>query len=378
MIRTVARATQWWYERAVKPVLFRWDPETVHDHALQFGAWIGAHPRLREMVAHGYAYHHPALTQELAGITFPAPIGLAAGFDKNARLLEILPAVGFGFAEIGSVTAVPCAGNPKPRLWRLPESGALQVYYGLANDGAAIIAERLRRRALCIPIGVSVAKTNAPSTAARAAGIADMVAGMRAVQGVGSYCTLNVSCPNAFGGTPFSDDSDALDELLQETDALRSAVPVFLKLPCDSTAEEFDALLAVADRHAVAGVIISNLTKDPQYPGIAVADRARLQRGGISGKPVAQRANAHIARTYARYRDRFVIVGCGGVFTVDDAYEKIRCGASLVQLITGMIYQGPSLIGQLHRGLVERLHREGFASIRDAVGSGVAGIHSSS
>jgi dihydroorotate dehydrogenase (fumarate) len=367
MLATVSRATTFCYRYGAKPILFQCDPERTHDWFLDIGRRLGSHPWAQRILARSYAYEHPALVQRVAGILFPNPIGLAAGFDKNGWLTGVIPSIGFGFMEVGSVTARPCAGNPKPRLWRLPESGALQVYYGLANDGAAAVAARIPSKPHAIPIGMSVAKTNSAATVDRRAGVADYVAGIRVAAGVGDYLTVNVSCPNAFGGEPFT-TPNALDALLAEVDALAVYEPVFLKFPCDLDGDAFDALLAVAAAHRVAGIIISNLTKE--YRGIARGDRARLQtRGGISGKPVAARANALIARTYRAYDDRFVIVGCGGVFTADDAYEKIRLGASLIQLITGMVYQGPSAIGQIAAGLVERLRRDGHRTIGDAVGT---------
>lgn len=371
MLAAVSRATTFCYRYGAKPFLFRCDPERTHDRFLAIGRRLGSLSWAQRVLARSYAYAHPALEQRIAGILFSNPIGLAAGFDKNGWLTGVLPSIGFGFMEVGSVTAQPCAGNPKPRLWRLPESGALQVYYGLANDGAAAVAARIPPKPHAIPMGMSVAKTNSVATVDRRAGIADYLAGIRTVSGVGDYLTLNVSCPNTFGGEPFT-TPDALDALLGAVDTLPVREPVFLKFPCDLDGGVFDALLAVAASHRVAGVIISNLTKEYNSTRITRGDRVRLQsRGGISGKPVAARANALIARTYRAYGDRLVIVGCGGVFTADDAYEKIQLGASLIQLITGMVYQGPSAIGQIAAGLVDRLRRDGHRTISNAIGTAV-------
>ncbi|MFH1430218.1 MAG: quinone-dependent dihydroorotate dehydrogenase [Candidatus Uhrbacteria bacterium] len=372
MIHSIARATQFLYEHAAKPALFRLDPERVHDQAIGIGAMVGRSRTMQRMLHTAYAYTDPILEQELHGVRFPNPIGLAAGFDKNGRIPDALAALGFGFAEIGSVTARMCSGNAKPRLWRLPKSKALQVYYGLPNDGAAIVADRVRRRRdRMMPIGMSVAKTNAPSAVDRSAGIEDYLIGLRAVSDVGSYITINVSCPNAFGGEPFT-DSESLDALLTATDTLALECPVFLKLPCDMSIEELDVLLECILRHRVQGIILSNLTKDRSNPSIDVVElRRNGPNGGVSGAPMRARVNMLIARAAQRTGGRLTIVGCGGVASVDDVYEKIRLGASLIQLITGMIYHGPSLIGQLASGVAERCRLDGFANIHDAIGSGL-------
>jgi dihydroorotate dehydrogenase subfamily 2 len=299
---------------------------------------------------------------------FTNPIGLAAGFDKDAHLLEILPDVGFGFAEIGSVTGEPCQGNPKPRLWRLPKSQGLVVYYGLKNDGCEAIARRLEGRVFRMPIGISVAKTNVPETVAMEAGIADYAKAFRAFATIGDYLTVNISCPNAFGGEPFTDPK-RLERLLVALEVIPTNHPVFLKMPVDLPEQTVATLLDVAKRYRVQGVIFANLTKRYDRPEIDPAERADLRKGGVSGKPVTKDANRLLSWAYRTYGSRFVYVGCGGVFSARDAYEKIRQGASLVQLITGMVFEGPQLIGELNRGLVRLLARDGFATVAEAVGA---------
>ncbi|OGL73511.1 hypothetical protein A3D73_00610, partial [Candidatus Uhrbacteria bacterium RIFCSPHIGHO2_02_FULL_60_44] len=270
------------YRRVLKPLFFARDPERVHDLMTATGACMGRHAATRRLARVLFSYAHPSLEQTMFGLRFVNPIGLAAGFDKNAELTDILPDVGFGFAEIGSVTGEPCEGNPKPRLWRLPASQSLLVYYGLKNDGCEAIAARLTGRRFRIPVGISVAKTNSPATVETAAGIADYVKAFRTVHDVAGYVTVNISCPNAFGGEPFTDPGK-LDLLLAAIDRLAPTKPVFLKLPADLAPGELDALLDVSTSHRVDGYICSNLTKRRENP--RVIERDVPTKGGLSGKP---------------------------------------------------------------------------------------------
>ena len=352
------------YRIIVKPVFFRMDPEAVHDRVTRLGVMLGAVAPLRALTRAVLTYDDPMLVTTVAGIRFPNPVGLAAGFDKNARLLNVLPDVGFGFAEVGSVTGMPCTGNPRPRLWRLKKSESLVVYYGLMNDGADVIAGRLRGVPLRFPVGISAAKTNSPATAEPEAAITDYVHVIDAFRGIGDYLTVNISCPNAFGGEPFTDPL-LLDRLLGRVDE-HADKPVFLKLAVDLKHEQMDGLIDICSRHRVTGFVCSNLTKnrtnhrihDPIVPDV----------GGISGRAVQHLADEQVRYLYARTHGNYPIIGVGGIFTAEDAYRKIRLGASLVQLITGMIFRGPQLVGQINRGLAALLRKDGFASVADAVG----------
>lgn len=359
---------RWCYAHVAKPLFFRRDPEDVHDAMTAVGVTLGEHAVTRLLTRALFAYEHPALEQTTLGIRFKNPVGLTAGFDKNAQLLRIMPEVGFGFEEIGSITGEPCEGNPRPRLWRLPKSKGLVVWYGLKNDGCEAVAERLRGFASKIPFGTSVARTNSAATVAQEAGIADYAKAFRAFADIGDYFTVNVSCPNTCGGEPFT-SPEALDRLLAALDTIETRKPVFLKLPADISTVELDALIAVADRHRVHGLVISNLTKKRDRATVHQGEIAVTDKGGISGRPVAEPANALIAHAYRAAGKRYVIVGVGGIFSAEDAYEKIRLGASLVQLATGMIFEGPQVIGEVNRGLVELMKRDGFANVSEAVGS---------
>ena len=360
----------WGYRHIAKPFFFRRDPEAVHDRICGIGKRLGGFTITRAVVRTLFCYQHPMLVQTIRGVRFPNPIGLTAGFDKNAELTQIMPAVGFGFEEIGSVTGESCEGNPKPRLWRLPKSKGLVVYYGLKNDGCEAIARRLRGRRFEIPIGTSVARTNCSETVPIEAGIADYVKAFRAFADIGAYFTVNVSCPNTCGGEPFT-TPDRLELLLRALDPIYTYKPVFLKLPADLTHDELDALMDVASRHRVHGLIISNLTKRRDRPTINQTEIQGLDKGGIIGRPVFDPSNDLIAHAYRRINRHLILIGSGGVFSAEDAYEKIRLGAYLVQLATGLIFEGPQLIGEINRGLVRLLKRDGFSSVSEAVGSSV-------
>jgi len=353
------------YRGVAKPLFFRVEPERMHDSMTRVGQRLGRHRLTRRLTRAAFTYRNPALEQTIRGITFPNPIGLSAGFDKDALLVDILPSVGFGFAEIGSITGEPCAGNPGTRLWRLPKSQSLVVYYGLKNDGAEAVTARLRGKSSPIPIGVSVAKTNSRATCDVPTGIADYARAFTAAANVASYITINISCPNTFGGEPFTDPA-RLEALLTRLDQIPTGKPIFIKLSPDLTFGVVDELLDVASKHRIHGIICTNLTK--VRANARIKDATVPEQGGLSGKVVEPLADALIAHVYARAGERFTIIGCGGVFTAEDAYRKIRLGASLVQLITGMIYRGPQTISEINQGLVRLLRRDGLAGISDAVG----------
>lgn len=353
------------YKQVLKPVFFKRDPEVVHDKMVRAGKVLGRHSATRWITKQFFGYSNPILAQEVLGVHFKNPIGLSAGFDKNAELVDILPSVGFGFAEVGSITGEICEGNAKPRLWRLPKSHGLVVYYGLKNDGCEVIAERLSGKKYQIPIGVSVAMTNCEATADIDVGIKDFAKAFTIMERHGSYITINISCPNTVSGQPFIDPGN-LEKLLATLDAIPTEKPIFIKLSPDLTEINLDAILAVSRAHRVHGIICANLTKKRDNPQLF--DATIPEKGGISGAVVQDMADQMLSYIYKKEGARFVLVGCGGVFTAEDAYKKIRLGASLIQMITGMIFEGPQVISEINRGLVTLLTRDGFTNIRDAVG----------
>lgn len=352
------------YAKILKPIYFRFDPELVHNRMISIGVFLGRSIPTRFLIKALFDYKNPMLIQTIRGIRFENPVGLSAGFDKNAVLTRILPMVGFGFVEVGSITGEPCAGNPGKHLWRLPKDKSLMIYYGLKNTGADAISKRLRNEKFSIPVGISVAKTNAPSTVETERGVEDYAKAFELFADIGAYTTINISCPNAYGGQPFSDPA-LLERLLARTDTISTSKPIFIKLSPDCSPEELDALLAVSERHHVDGYICTNLIKDRSR---VQAQESLPPNGGISGKLIESRSNEMIAHVYTFTKGKKVVIGCGGIFTAEDAYRKIRLGASLLHLITGMIYEGPQAISQINQGLVRLLKKDGFKSISEAVG----------
>lgn len=353
------------YRNLLKPILFQFDPEDVHDRITAVGTFLGKYRVLRAINRLFFGYKNSLLEQTILGIHFENPIGLSAGFDKNAVLTDITPEVGFGFEEIGSITAESCEGNPRPRLHRLPKSKSLVVYYGLKNDGAQKIHERLKNKTFEFPIGVSIAKTNCTRTVETREGIADYIEGMKTMRDIGDYMTINISCPNTHGGEPFT-DVENLEKLLTEVDKLNIKKPIFLKISPDISRENLDAIIENVTHHNIQGFVCTNLTKNRNNPKIK--DGQVPENGGLSGKIVEDLANEMIAYVYKKTHGKYVIIGSGGVFTAEDAYKKIRLGASLIQMITGMIYNGPQTISEINQGLVKLLKRDGYKTITEAIG----------
>lgn len=360
---------------SIRPILFGLGAETAH-HAAVLGARIG------QKVAPGviesrFSYAHPALHQMVFGRAFTNPLGLAAGFDKNARLIPFWKKAGCGFVEVGSVTANRSKGNPRPRAFRLPDDHALINRMGLNNNGVESIAPRIGKhtRDPAFTVGVNIAKTHDASIEGQAA-IEDFCMTFRRVAPIAHYVALNISCPNTRDGKTF-EDPNVLDDLLRAIMALRREhaprVPVLVKFsPPDETEFVFDSLyeelLLVTTGHGVDGYIASNTA--PDRIGLDTP-RERLQEigaGGLSGRPIAERSTALVRYIYRKTEGRSPIIGVGGIDSPEAAYAKIKAGASLLQVYTGLIYEGPGLIRRLKKGLVELMAEEGHSSIGAAVG----------
>ncbi len=353
------------YQLLFKPVFFNFDPESVHDRICGFGEFLGKFRVTRLKVRLLFYYSNKKLEQEILGIKFENPIGLAAGFDKNARLTDILPNVGFGFCEVGSITGDPCEGNPKPRLWRLKKSKGLVVWYGLTNEGSVKIAKRLKGKKFNFPLGTNIAKTNSIKTVSDKAGIEDYVKAFSEFTSIGDYFTINISCPNAYGGQPFTEPG-RLDKLLSQIDKIPTTKPIFLKLSPDLAKKQLEDILKVVEKHRIDGFICTNLTENRNNKKIV--DKGLPEHGGISGKVVEELSNDAISYIYKKTKGKYLIIGLGGVFSAEDAYKKIKAGASLVQLITGMIFVGPQLISDINMGLVSLLQKDGYSNISQAIG----------
>jgi len=357
------------YSTIFRPLAFRLDPETAHHLAMSAGARLGwAAGAMRTAMR----VDDDRLATDVAGLHFPSPIGLAAGFDKSGSAIAALAGLGFGSVEIGSVSIDPSVGNPKPRLWRLPADQGIVVYYGLPNDGSAVIAERLARTRLPVPLGINLVVTNrgpgaAPLNPDRIVG--EYVTAAKAMAPHADYLMLNLSCPNTVDGRDFFADPGHLNACLTALGETGLRLPVFLKVSPLGGIEAIERVLAAADARDFVSGFMFNLP--PVKPGgMRTAEQAlRQMPGAVSGPPAAALADFCIRETFRRMdRKRHVLIGAGGVSTAQDAYAKIRLGASLVQLLTALIYQGPGVVRTITKGLAELLARDGVKNVRDVVG----------
>jgi dihydroorotate dehydrogenase len=338
------------------PLLRRVDPETAHGLALR-GLGLGLGPR-------GGPVTSPRLRVDLAGLALPNPIGLAAGFDKNAVAVAPLLAAGFGFVEVGAATPKPQPGNPRPRLFRLAEDDAVINRFGFNNDGAAAVAARLARARPPGIVGINLgANKTSPDRAA------DYAAVLAETGPFVDFATVNVSSPNTEALRDLQGRA-ALTALLDGVTAANAAlarpVPVFLKIAPDLTDPELADIAEVALSSRIAGIIATNTTLARD----GLASRHAGEAGGLSGRPLFERSTRVLARLHRLTGGRLPLVGVGGIASAEDAYAKVRAGASAVQLYTALVYQGLGLVGRIAHGLDTLLARDGFATLEDAVGCG--------
>lgn len=343
------------YAKIIKPIFFLLDPEFVHEKMIRLGALLGSNPAGRWFLRAFFGFHHQGLFQTHHQITFPNPIGLSAGFDYNGDLCDVVGPLGFGWHTIGTVTLGAYPGNTRPRLGRFPRSQALLVNKGLKSIGTQAVIAKLQHKKLTIPTAISIASTNKKFTSLKEQ-LLDITTSFvlferSSVQH--QLYELNISCPNTFGGEPFS-TPERLEVLLQLLDRLQLRQPLFLKMPIDQSEDETLALLTVLKKHVVAGVIFGNLTKDKTNPAVHPQDREdwKTMKGNLSGRPTFERSNALIKLARKHLPAEIIVIGTGGIFTPEDVGVKHANGAVLYQLITGMIYQGPQLLGQLNRSLL--------------------------
>ena len=355
------------YTRCAKPLFFLINPEIMHSVFWWIGHILGKWKVTRRIIRVCFQYTHPALTQNICWINFSNPVWLAAGFDKDIQLCHIISDVGFGHAEVWSITAAPYKGNPSPRLYRLKKSQWLIVYYGLKNKWVHRAIQKLKSyKHIHIPIVISLAKTNCQHTTDPIAGKNDYLLSLDACidAQIGDIYELNISCPNAFWWEDFA-HPEYLRALLDEVRQRDINKPLFVKMPVDISREDLQPLLDICLHYHIAGVVMSNLTK--QREELIEKDTVTHIHWWISGKPTRQKSNALIWKTYQYCGDKICIIGVWGIFSAHDAYEKIKQWAHLVQLITGMIFQWPQLIWQINKGIVELLHQDWYTHISQAV-----------
>jgi dihydroorotate dehydrogenase len=361
------------YKYIAKPVLFRMDPEKAHHLTINALSATAKFPGGLALLRGLYGVpRYPELATELWGIEFPNPVGLAAGLDKNAKAVPGFSAVGFGFMEVGTVTPKPQAGNELPRLFRLPSDMALINRMGFNNVGVMQMAEHLREAAgkRRIPLAVNIGKNKTtPNEQAEE----DYRACIQALYGLGDFFVVNISSPNTpdLRNLQYGDDlSRLLAAVTEEMEAQHRkhggpSKPILVKIAPDLKEEELTYMMEAIKRSGVSGLIVSNTTISRE----GLTHPHQSETGGLSGKPLTERSTRLIHSVYAATDGKLPIIGSGGIFSAKDAYEKIRAGASLVEVYTALIYEGPGLLRNINEGLRGLLRRDGFTHISQAVGA---------
>ena len=355
--------------KLIRPLVFRQDAEQAHGAMQKLGI-LASRFKLHKAFSLLYSFEHPSLKTEVFGLSFLNPIGLAAGFLKNAQLLNFMSSLGFGFVEIGTITPKPQEGNPKPRIFRLAKDQALLNRLGFHNEGMIRLKEQLEARKSRDDrvVGVSIGK-NKDTPNAKA--LFDYVQCFNVLSGFADYVVINVSSPNTPGLRELQEQS-SLRNLLQRLQELnkKQQKPILVKIAPDLTEDQLNGIVKIVQETGISGIIATNTTIARHGLKTSPRKLQAMGKGGLSGKPLQKRSTAVIRFIYEKSQGKIPIIGVGGIFSAEDAYEKIRAGASLVQLYTGLVYEGPGLIKHIKQGLVQLLLRDGFFSIGQAVGKG--------
>lgn len=362
----------------LRSALFAIPPESAHELATTALSLATAVEPVRHMIRDLNTVDNAALRSTLWGIDFPNPVGVAAGFDKAAAYFNGLHALGFGFVEVGTVTALGQPGNPQPRLFRLPADEALLNRMGFNNPGAEAVAARLASSRIEPVVGINLGKSKiTPITEATD----DYLRSLELLERYADYLVVNVSSPNTPGLRSLQ-DARPLRELLRavitrtrELAEPRNAPPkpLLLKIAPDLTDPQIDEAVDIASDEGVAGIIAVNTTVSRAGLATPASEVDAMGLGGISGRPLRHRAHEVVRRIYQQTNGAIPIVGVGGIRTAEDAWERIRAGASLVQLYTGFIYGGPGIAREINEGLARRMDREGIRSLSELVGSAGSG-----
>lgn len=336
-----------------RPFFFSLEAESAHGLSLT---------ALRSLPMPATPAPDPVLAQRVAGLDFPGPVGLAPGYDKDAEVADAIMRLGFAFAEVGTLTPRPQAGNQHPRLFRLVEDRAVVNRMGFNNEGQAAAIDRLkkmRRRGLSGPLGINIGANKDSEDR-----IADYVRGMQAMQPFADYITVNISSPNTPGLRALQ-DKGALEELLSAVVAVReSKMPIFLKVAPDLEPSDIDDIVAAVKAHEIDALIVSNTTiSRPE-----LQSQHRGEAGGLSGAPLKSLALQRLRDFRRASGGDIALIGVGGIENAADAYARIRAGASLVQIYSALVYEGPGLAKRIHRDLAAMLKADGFSNIADAVG----------
>ncbi len=340
--------------RLIKPIFFKFDPENVHHFVVKRLKWFHDYfPFGKNILRASFDFHVKGLEKEVFGIKFKNPVGLAAGFDKNGEYIEALSALGFGFIEVGTVTPLPQPGNDKPRMFRLQEDHAIINRMGFNNKGVDVMSEHLRLLKDVAPeivIGGNIGKNkNTPNEDA----VNDYIKCFDALFDVVDYFVVNVSSPNTPGLRALQEKEplkELLNTLQQRNFKNEVSRPILLKIAPDLTNEQLDDIVEIVQETKIAGVIATNTTIDRS--SLITKEPIKNEMGGLSGKPLTQRSTEVIRYLSEKSNRSFPIIGVGGIHSSQDAKDKIEAGASLVQLYTGFIYEGPGLVKRICKALI--------------------------
>jgi dihydroorotate dehydrogenase len=340
------------YRFLIRPVLFLFDPESIHHFTFRFLKWALALPGIRGLIQSIYQNQHPSFKRTLFGIEFENPVGLAAGFDKDAKLIDELAAFGFGFIEIGTLTPIAQSGNDKPRLFRLPADQAIINRMGFNNEGVEEAVIRLRNRKSKVIVGGNIGKNKiTPNEAA----FQDYAQCLKTLDPYVDYFVVNVSSPNTPGLRALQ-EKEPLRKLMLDVKQLSlqqpKPKPVLLKIAPDLTSEQLNDIIDILKSTSTDGVIATNTTISRDGLQAPSAELEKIGNGGLSGKPLADRSTEVIQYLRSGLGSDFPIIAVGGIMSAEDAVQKIKAGANLIQLYTGFIYSGPALVKQINRALV--------------------------
>ena len=343
------------YKLLLKPLMFRLDPERAHYIAFDLLRFALRIPGMKALFKVLYHVKHPSLEREVFGLKFPNPVGLAAGFDKDALLYDELGALGFGFIEIGTLTPVAQDGNPKPRLFRLPADAALINRMGFNNQGVSAAVERLKKRKPgSVIVGGNIGKNKVtPNEEA----VTDYVKCFDALYPYVDYFVVNVSSPNTPNLRELQEKEPLkalLNQLMERNRTTAKPRPLLLKIAPDLANSQLDDIVEIVAETGIDGVIATNTTIDRSGLQTSTDDVDAIGAGGLSGKPLTSRSTEVIRYLHTRSKGAFPIVGVGGIASADDAREKLEAGASLVQVYSGFVYEGPGLPARINRGLIQK------------------------
>ena len=340
------------YKFLIRPILFLIDPEGVHHFTFRFIHLVSLVPGVKPLLRQLFTLDHPKLEKRILGLTFKNPVGLAAGFDKDAKLIDELACFGFGFIEIGTVTPKAQTGNEKPRLFRLAEDGALINRMGFNNEGAATAVERLKKRSSTVLVGGNIGK-NKITTNDQAAG--DYVDCLEALDPYVDYFVVNVSSPNTPGLRELQ-EKEPLKKLLNQVKQLSQTKvkpkPILLKIAPDLTTGQLDDIVEILKATGTDGVIATNTTLSREGLSTSHEEIKKIGAGGLSGKPLQVKSNEVIKYLRSQLGPGYPIIGVGGIMTPEDAVEKLLAGADLIQVYTGFVYEGPAFVKRINQRLL--------------------------